>query len=191
MSSEKCCDKIVSNEANILDVCSDNTLVFLDICLNEANICFVCQDESTENNEFAPDNICACKGSIRIHKSCFNILKDKEKCCICKTPYTINSNTYRKRVESIDSVSGSITCKELVEEIWVNGSKAEYFVDKNSMKQGLLKVYFNDGSMWMLEEYKDDKLNGTRKIFSPNHKICRIQQFKNGLLIEDSGNFEI
>jgi hypothetical protein len=178
MNSEKCCDKIVSNEANIcLDICSDNTQV----CLDETTICFVCQDEATENNEFAPDNICNCKGSIRIHKSCFNILKDKEKCCICKTSYNINPNTYRKRVDS----------KELVEEIWVNGSKAEYFIDKNSMKQGFLKVYFNNGNTWMLEEYKDDKLNGTRKIFSPNHKICRIQQFKNGELVEDSGNFNI
>lgn len=155
------------------------------------DVCFLCQDEATENNEFAPDDICACKGSNRIHKSCFNLLKDKQICCVCKTNYTINQNAYRKKVEIKDPVSGSITFKEFVEEIWVHGSKAEYFVDNNSMKQGPLKVYFNNGKEWMIEEYKDDKLNGVRKIFSPNHKKCRIQKFNNGQLIEDSGNFEI
>jgi antitoxin component YwqK of YwqJK toxin-antitoxin module len=78
-----------------------------------------------------------------------------------------------------------------VEEIWVNGSKAEYFVDKNNMKQGTLKVYFHTGEIWMIEEYKNNKLNGMRKIFSLNHKKCRIQKFTDGLLIEDSGNFDV
>jgi len=43
----------------------------------------------------------------------------------------------------------------------------------------------------MIEEYKDNKLNGVRKIFSSNHKVCRIQKFTHGQLIEDSGNFNI
>jgi hypothetical protein len=162
-----------------------------DVCSVETDVCYVCQDESSIQNEFAPDNICACKGSNRIHKSCFNLLKNKQECCICKTAYTININAYRKRVESQDSVSGNIIFKEFMEEIWVNGSKAEYFVDKNNMKQGTLKVYFHTGEIWMIEEYKNNKLNGTRKIFSPNHKKCRIQKFENDLLIEDSGNFNV
>jgi hypothetical protein len=162
-----------------------------DICSNETDVCFVCQDESSVKNEFAPDNICECKGSNRIHKSCFNLLKNKQECCICKTAYTININAYRKRVESRDSDSGNIIFKEFMEEIWVNGSKAEYFVDKNHMKQGTLKVYFHTGEIWMIEEYKNNKLNGTRKIFSLNHKVCRIQKFENDLLIEDSGNFDV
>jgi antitoxin component YwqK of YwqJK toxin-antitoxin module len=52
-------------------------------------------------------------------------------------------------------------------------------------------LYFNDGKEWMTEEYKDDKLNGIRKVFSPNHKVCRIQKFTNGQLIDDSGNFDV
>jgi hypothetical protein len=170
MSNEVCL------EAKLPEILEQNSK-----SLNETDICFVCQDESSIENEFAPENICACKGSNRIHKSCFNLLKDKQVCCICKTAYTINPNAYRKRTDT----------KEFVEEIWVNGSKAEYFIDKNHKKQGQLKVYFNDGKEWMTEEYKDDKLNGTRKIFSPNHKVCRIQKFTNGQLIDDSGNFDV
>jgi antitoxin component YwqK of YwqJK toxin-antitoxin module len=149
--------------------------------MENTQVCFLCQDESSNENEFAQENICACKGSNRIHKSCFNLLKDKQKCCICKNDYTINANAYRKRVES----------QEFMEEIWVNGSKAEYFVDKNSMKQGTLKVFYHTGDLWMTEEYKNDKLNGIRKIFSPNQKKCRIQKFENNLLIEDSKNFDV
>ncbi len=173
---------VCSDETDVcLDICSENTQVCLDICSENTQVCFLCQDESSIQNEFAPEDICACKGSNRIHKSCFNLLKNKQECCICKTAYTININAYRKRVES----------REFMEEIWVNGSKAEYFVDKNHMKQGTLKVYFHTGEIWMIEEYKNNKLNGTRKIFSLNHKKCRIQKFENDLLIEDSGNFDV
>ena len=161
---------VFSDETNI---CSENK--------TSNEVCFLCQDESSVENTFAPDDVCACKGSNRIHKSCFNLLKNKQECCICKTAYTINPNAYRKRTDT----------KEFVEEIWVHGSKAEYYIDKNSMKQGLLKVYFNDGKEWMIEEYKDNKLNGIRKVFSPNHKVCRIQKFTHGQLIEDSGNFDV
>ena len=167
----------------------DETLV----CLNNTtstDVCYLCQEESSESNEFAPENICECKGSNRIHKSCFNLLKDKQVCCICKTSYNINANTYRKKIESKDSY-GNIISRELVEEIWVHGSKAEYFIDNNSMKQGTLKVYFHTGKIWMIEEYKDDKLHGTRKIFSLNHKKCRIQNYNNNILIQDSGNFDV
>jgi antitoxin component YwqK of YwqJK toxin-antitoxin module len=50
--------------------------------------CYICLGERIEEDPFMDPNPCACKGTIKLHKSCYSTLRGtSESCGICKTKY--------------------------------------------------------------------------------------------------------
>jgi E3 ubiquitin-protein ligase DOA10 len=48
--------------------------------------CYLCHDEATDERQFIDPNPCACKGTLRLHKSCAKELMNNYKSCsICKS----------------------------------------------------------------------------------------------------------
>ena len=40
----------------------------------EANICYICYQEQSEENRFIDPNPCNCRGTIKVHNTCFDTL---------------------------------------------------------------------------------------------------------------------
>ncbi len=58
--------------------------------------CYICLQDSSQEPYVEP-NPCACKGSIKMHISCFiKLYEDNNKCIICNTHYTNKLNGYVK-----------------------------------------------------------------------------------------------
>lgn len=51
--------------------------------------CYVCYEQESPNNKFLFSTPCQCKGSLKIHTSCFKLLIEKSgnTCSICKSKY--------------------------------------------------------------------------------------------------------
>ena len=62
--------------------------------MEESIVCYICYEPDTENSSYLKEPPpCECKGSIVIHKQCFEeIIKTSRICSICKTKYKINKN---------------------------------------------------------------------------------------------------
>lgn len=56
--------------------------------------CYVCYETATSSNPFFSTNPCQCKGTVRLHKSCFEKLRQTcgETCGICKSKYKNTDN---------------------------------------------------------------------------------------------------
>ncbi len=58
---------------------------------SEEEKCYICFEEQSEENKFADPNPCNCRGTIKIHNTCFDTLtKEYDTCGICKTKYIEN-----------------------------------------------------------------------------------------------------
>jgi hypothetical protein len=130
--------------------------------------CYICQENSNPNDEtFAPENICNCKGSLRIHKKCFNILPNKNNCTICKNNYNIPQNSYRERIGSL----------EIVEEIFIYGSKAIFTKNKNDLIHGNYTVFYDNGTLWEISSYENGIIQGERTIFNRSQTKKIIEMY--------------
>ncbi len=59
--------------------------------------CYICYEKEKQNDKFCSMNICQCKGTTKIHISCFEKLKREfgETCTICKSKFKENIDTYQ------------------------------------------------------------------------------------------------
>ena len=139
---------------------------------NKSLTCYICQDENEDFELFAPESICECKGSLRIHKSCFNILPNKKECSICKHKFNIPENSYRLR-------NGSL---EVVEEMYEYGSKMVYQLNKNNQMEGVFIIYYDNGNIWEISQYKNGKMIGERTLYNRIHTKKIVETYdENGV----------
>lgn len=145
--------------------------------------CYICQESSENPNDetFAPCDICNCKGSMRIHKQCFNILPNKTQCSVCKNFYKIPENSYRERIGSL----------EVVEEIFIYGSKAIFTKNKNDQIHGTYKVYYDNGKLWEVSNYVNGLIDGERIIYNRPHTKKVIEMYDEGELLFKTKEIEI
>jgi hypothetical protein len=54
--------------------------------------CYICYEKEKSNDKFCSNSICKCKGTNKIHVSCFEKLKQNygDTCSICKTKFKNN-----------------------------------------------------------------------------------------------------
>lgn len=54
--------------------------------------CYICYEKESNNNKFCSNSICKCRGTTKIHISCFEKLKNEygDTCSICKTKFKEN-----------------------------------------------------------------------------------------------------
>lgn len=94
--------------------------------------CYVCLDEETQRNPFCDIRICNCKGTNRIHKTCYSNIRFNgiHSCSICKSIFRqnvkktlINSDDYKKvstkiynndEIEYINTRVSSLICCSII-----------------------------------------------------------------------------
>jgi hypothetical protein len=138
----------------------------------ESYLCYICQEESSECYMFCDENICKCKGTNRIHKKCFQKLRNQESCSICKS--------------SFQNVEDLIIEEELqLEQIFETepyGWRHEYMIDQKGRKQGIHRIYYTNGTLWEETQYKNNLKNGYQKVWSYKGKLFINDVYKNGVL---------
>ena len=127
-------------------------------------VCYLCQDPELDDNDFCHD-ICNCKGTNRIHIYCFIKLRDKNRCGICKQEF----KNIEKLFDEFDLILDNI------EEYDKFGWKHKYQVDQFDRKQGIHRIWYQNGNLWEEGQYRDDKRHGYHKVWS----------YKGELFIED------
>ncbi len=122
----------------------------------EEEVCYVCQNSEEEYNLFCKNTICDCKGSNKIHVSCFRLLSDKKMCSICKQNFC-----------NIDYIFDGIPIKlYTIEEKDKFGWKHIFQIDQFERKQGIYQIYYTNGNLWEEGQYRDDKRHGYHKVWS-------------------------
>jgi hypothetical protein len=137
---------------------------------SKCDTCYVCYGEESDKNLFCDTNICGCKGSNRIHKSCFPELFDQHSCTICKQNF-VNVDNIRFKEELI--------LRDVVE-IDKFGWKHEYKVDQKGRKQGIRRTYYMNGNLWEEVQYKDDKKDGYQKVWDYHGKMFVDTMYQHG-----------
>ena len=136
----------------------------------EELICYICQDSETEKNHFYDTNICNCKGSNRIHKSCFVKLYS-DICPICKSEY---QNVDRSHME-VKLILTKIEEKDRF------GWEHKYYIDQFKRKQGIRRIYYMNNRLWEETEFKDDKKHGYHKVWDYHGKQFIDERYHKGI----------
>lgn len=123
-------------------------------------ICFESENKTSKDLTFVKTDICLCKGSLRIHKACYEkVLETTNVCGICKSKYKMDLHFVNGLAEIVE--------RTLTQRI-------VYTVDKNLRKQGLHRTYiqntniFDNTKVYQLhieKTYLNDKLQGKYKEF--------------------------
>lgn len=133
-------------------------------------ICFEPENILSKDLTFVKTDICKCKGSLRIHKSCYDkVLENTNICGICKTKYKVDYIFVNGLAEVIERTPYY---------------KTVYSIDKSFKKQGLHRTYtenvniinnsFATGDrvfntkviqLYIEKTYLNDKLQGKYKEF--------------------------
>ncbi len=117
----------------------------------EANKCYICYEEQSEENKFANPNPCNCRGTIKIHTTCFDTLTaEYDTCSICKTKYL--QNEYKKYY-------------------YPNGQLKEEGLMVNNVKTGLWKTWYTNGQLMEEVNYVDGKTHGLYRRWYENGQL--------------------
>jgi len=123
--------------------------------MEEETICYICQDSGSEKNPFYNTDICNCKGSNRIHKSCF-VKLFSDICPICKIEF-----------QNVDKSHMEVTLiLTEVKEKDSYGWSHHYYIDQFKRKQGIHRIFYMNGNLWEETQYKDDKKHGYQKVWN-------------------------
>ena len=126
----------------------------------EEETCYICHEEQLEGVPFKDPNPCDCKGTLRIHTTCFNeLVTITDKCGICKKPWTRN---------------GSIIM------YWPNGQKKEERNYVNGKMEGLYQRWHSNGRKRGVFNMFNDKSHGPCQEWYSNGQIYRKISFING-----------
>jgi hypothetical protein len=71
--------------------------------------CYICYDKETKSNPFCNYQPCKCKGTNKIHESCFEKLRINcgNKCSICKSIYSNKNNINNNVTVNVKNYSTS------------------------------------------------------------------------------------
>ena len=152
--------------------------------------CYLCLFEGSEENTFIDPHPCNCKGSIRLHKNCFQeILKTSESCGICKTRYRDRfTGIKRSPLSKLVYINGVLVDDGLfytslmLEASYVDGilegpykifdygNLVEEGTYVAAMKEGICKKYRRDGSLEEEITYRANKKHGPQIKHHPSGK---------------------
>lgn len=137
--------------------------------MEESVVCYICYEPETKNSSYLKEPPpCECKGSIVIHKHCFDeIIKSSRVCSICRTKY---------KVQYLPNRNGL----ELITEVAINGDITEYTIDEKGDKQGVHTVKKQSGEIISESHYVNGLLQGKYKTWYLNGQLeCECTCFRN------------
>lgn len=134
------------------------------------SFCYVCFDDESIDTPYCED-VCSCKGTTKLHQCCFQKLRDQTKCTICLEKF---KNVDHLRTDDI------LELHKVVE--YQYSWKHEYTVDQKGRKQGVYRIYYKgDEKLWEEMTYKNDLLEGTKKVWTYQGKLYKRVRYCNGL----------
>ena len=131
--------------------------------------CYICYEKETEDNNFAHNDICKCKGTNRIHIKCFQKLINQNKCSICRTFFNISE-------ELIEKENGL----RVIREIDDLGFFHKYTINNLKQRHGNYNIYYLNGNIWEEQKYENGLKNGIQKLYS-NKGDCFEKVYVNGI----------
>lgn len=153
------------------------------------------QDESEE--KFLSESVCVCKGSLKIHETCYHSLREIDDLCkICKTKFkslTVKSYNFINGLAIIreypNDYSPFFVIYTVNEKYQKHGIQYFYEAKKlkceipyeNGIKNGVEKHY-EDGRLVSSISYQNDMLHGIMKSFNNDVLIYELE-YNNGKLI--------
>jgi antitoxin component YwqK of YwqJK toxin-antitoxin module len=156
--------------------------------MEEAVCCYICYEFETDTNQYLKEpSPCKCKGSIMIHKNCFeDIITKSRVCSICKTKYNMVYLPNRNGLE-------------LITEVAINGDITEYTIDLTGDIQGEHIVKKQSGEIISNSQYMNGLLHGKYQTWYLNGQLeceCACLRnkiegeykswYENGILMEQS-----
>lgn len=115
---------------------------------NDCYICFEPENIGSKDLSFVKTDICLCKGSLRIHKACYEkVLETTNVCGICKSKYKMDLNFVNGLAEVVERKLGQRTI---------------YYVDKNFKKQGLHRTYIENTNIFNNSSATGDRVFNTK-----------------------------
>ncbi len=132
--------------------------------MNTSDYCYICAEEETEQMKFMESTPCSCKGTIKIHKLCYEYIRSRSsKCGLCKHPLPN-------------------------EPVWLNDQDIKHdglvFWQTNNQgeKHGLEITYcMKENRFSIIKEfwYKNGKRDGPYKIWNTNGRLMLDGAYKN------------
>ncbi len=105
--------------------------------MSSEDICYICYETQSEENKFIDPNPCNCRGTIKIHNTCFDTLTTSyDRCGICRTQFL--NNGYKKYY-------------------YPSGPLREEGLMVNGLKTGVWNDWHNNGQLWKEVNYIDGK----------------------------------
>lgn len=163
----------------------------------QGETCYICFGDSSEE-PFMDPNPCICKGTIKIHESCYETIVMNtyntiicKTCGICKTPYT-KKVTYKKYY-----YSGAIYGEGDIRGYYLSVGYWKYYYDNRALpkKRGILKMegtydnngietgvwkyYFETGELRKECTFDKGRLNGLYTLYHRNGKILKKSHYEN------------
>jgi hypothetical protein len=131
---------------------------------SEEEKCYICYEEQTEENSFVDLNPCNCRGTIKIHNTCFDTLtKEYDTCGICRTKFL--QNGYKKYY-------------------YEDGPLKEEGLMVNGLKTGLWKTWYTNGQIRDEVNYVDGKKHGLYQMWYDNGQLEMEIKFVDGIWID-------
>ncbi len=152
----------------------------------EQETCYICFEEQTEGSKFADPNPCNCRGTIKIHITCFDTLTTTyDKCRICKTKYL--QNEYKKYYYPNGSLKEEGLLVNGLEvglwKIWYSNGQLEIEVNYiDGKRDGLFQSWHNNGQLRQKLYYVDGKMNGLYQSWHENGHLCEEVNYIDGKL---------
>ena len=177
--------------------------------MSEHTTCYICLGEETDDDKMIHENPCNCKGSIKIHWSCFSELwhnGSKLSCGICKSQFifkpgleSVESTGEKNQILVMDVVNRKIFSKSgslLYEGTLINGKyhgiwRQFYnsgpihieFIYVNGIKHGPEKRYFKSGMLKQEVSWLNDKMHGPLKEYNEAGEQILETMYSHGTII--------
>lgn len=119
----------------------------------ETESCFICAGDADEE-EFLEPHPCKCKGSLKIHWSCFQELATRsEICSTCNSPFNIGGS--------------------LLKVFYPDGKIKEkyYALTRNNIKHGQSLTYYPNGTIMIITNYFQGTITGYFHKYYPSGRL--------------------
>jgi hypothetical protein len=152
----------------------------------EKDTCYICYEEQSEENKFANPNPCNCRGTIKIHRTCFGILTEQHDTCgVCMTKFRLNG--YKKYYYPD---GGPLKGEGLL----VNGLEVglwKYWYEENDqlqekinyvdgIKNGLFQSWYYNGQLCIEVNYINGEMDGLYQCWSEDGQLYMEVHYVNG-----------
>jgi len=152
--------------------------------------CYICYEEGSDTKPLAIDpRPCDCKGSIAIHKACFQDVIEKNmrtNCAACGKYYNpvycigyekgVVYDTGNHGMRRKYHVNERFEKHGLYQEFWPGGQIYRQIDYENGKIHGLSRAWHNDGQLWLCQKYIHGKTHTPLKYYM-NGKIYKVERF--------------